>query len=115
MFQLFRNNLNVADKGFNDLQMGMSVLTKAEDFKAGAVETVIPSAESSEPDSPDALPKRQCVNVSEDAKDDADSNDGWETHSLLEELLNDVTPYTAAGIFLSSDLLLKCGLVLILV
>jgi len=83
--------------------MGMSVLTKAEDIKAEAVETAIPSADSSEPESPDAPPKRPCVNVSEDVKDDADSNDGWETHSLLEELLNDVTPYTAAGMFLSSS------------
>jgi len=78
--------------------MGMSVLTKAQDIKAEAVDTVFPS-NSSESDSPKSPPRKgQCLNVSEDINDDADSNDGWETHSLLEELLNDVTPYTAAGI-----------------
>jgi len=91
--------------------MGMSVLTKAKDIKLEAVETVVPCAAPSELAPPEPPPKGQSANVSEDAKDDdADSSDGWETHSLLEELLNDVTPYAAAGIFLLSYLLLKRGL-----
>ena len=104
MFQLFSQQPQRHQQGDYYLQMGMSVLTKAQDFKAEAVETVFPSVDSSEPESPDSPPsKGQCVNVSEDIKDSADSDDGWETHSLLEELLNDVTPYTAAGTLLSCD------------
>lgn len=79
------------------MQTGTSVLMKNEDVESEAVETVASIAGASDSAAYKEAPSPPAVQVSEEAEDDAEEADGWETTSVIEALLDDVNPYFDSG------------------
>ena len=84
-------------QGSTKMQTGTTVLSKNEDVESEAAETVASAATASNSASVDAPQSAPSVKVSEDAEDDDEGGDGWETTSVIEALLDDVNPYTGTG------------------